>query len=244
MSVFNKSLEKYEDLLSLPYPEKRHFIKELRSDMESHYADLIKSGVDEKLAKLRVCERINLSGSDISTLEAIHTSKIFSLYKEFSFSIQQRIELCIAFFPIFIFSTYLFMEVKMLHFLEMGGFAVYPILVLGALTIIMQLRMIFSWFVARNHSKASLRQRMDLITTLGVGTFLIGFFGTAWGAFMVFSNVLRMSSEHSERFELLMIGLSECLVPTMLASIFVTASVLLHLGIKYGVKHIGLPVSV
>lgn len=210
-------LEKLRRGLRIPYPEKQYFLREIENDFEFSFNYFVENGNSQMEAEKNAARLVELSDIDQKKIENCHSSSIYKKYWMFSEKHQQTIEYLIGMMPVLTVHLYLIKEVPMMDLIQQGGAAMYPILLVGALALILQFKIFFSWFIARNHSEKSLEANHALALSLGIGCFLIGVFGTLMGLYQSFHYV-EVINEVNRFQKILALGISESIVSLIFGS--------------------------
>lgn len=235
MQLTPKELKALETRLTVPYPERLDFLRELKSDMQDHYQHLLEGGMATEHAMAQVRKDFSLTPEDISRLEEAHlhfTAGLLGFIPKHQRSLFLRcIRWCIGFVFIFKLTT----EAPMIQFFRDGGFIIYVILGLGGIVLLQQFYRGFRWFVTRDHSKSSLAAQNSNSITAAVLITMVGLFGTATGYYVVFhkwANNLISTEE-------LKFGLYEPLPCLIVATLLGSAIVIVHWASQSRLRAIG-----
>jgi hypothetical protein len=125
----------------------------------------------------------------------------------------------------------------MLALLRLGGFAVYPILAIGALGLIAALRRAFRWGVVKDHRPESLALDDGTPLHLALATLLAGVAGTGIGVYKTLSAVEPAQFAYEE----IAIGVKESLTCLVLGAGLAVLIVLAHVGARIALRRTGVP---
>ncbi len=149
LSKFNPDSEVVK--INLPFPERIHFMNELKSDMQDHYDRLISEGRSPRDAVDEVSKSFKLTQADITALGQAYQTPMQVFISRIPSHVRSSLFEVFRFIVAFAFITTLVKEVRMIQFLNEGGVIIYAILVIGGGVVLTQLFRYFKWFIYRDH---------------------------------------------------------------------------------------------
>jgi hypothetical protein len=212
--------------LTMPFPERRRFLRELASDMAHAYDEFRASGHSEEASHRQTLETFDIEGTDWSDLNRLHQSRVQRILDRMPRGLGEMVLDFSGVVPLMAFLILVTKEVPMFEFLREGGIpSIVVISLLGGIGLAVQLRCAFRWFVVRDHSENSIRVVPKGPLYLGLAAMLAGVVGTALG----YRNVFHYWAAHpAVTPEVIRSGLAEPLASLVLASVLAGVVALLH----------------
>lgn len=237
LNLTKTEISELESQLNVPYPERLYLLRELQSDMKSHYETLIAAGKSPQEAAGFVRECFALSQHDLGNLESIHQTTIQRALKKIPeqtrYQFLQLTKVCAT----CVLIMKLAKEAPMTRFLSEGGIAIYAIIAIGCVVLGMQVFRGFQWFVKRDHSPHSLASNTNTPIIAASLITMVGIFGTATGYYLVFHKW----ANHLISADDFKIGLYEPLPCLIVATLLGSTIVLIHWLTQSRLRSIGVP---
>ena len=223
--MFEAQLKQLERKLTIPYPERSEFMREIAGDLEFRYQKYIADGMNADDAERRALDEVSLSQENMTDLGDVHEGAVAKAIRVMPQSLGRFITDFSGIVPLVVFALFSLKEFSMLEFLREGGLPfVISIILVGGFGLSVNLKHAFRWFVIRDHSEKSLADFSSGPLYLAAASLLMGVLTTAAGYRLVFAKW----SEGSVPDAVIRAGLSEPLAGLIVATAIAGMIVLLH----------------
>lgn len=234
--MFDVELRRIEKRLTIPYPRRTDFLREMAGDLDSRYQKFIADGYGPDEAKTLALNEFHLSQENVADLEDVHEAAVGRFIRNLPEREGQFVRDYSGIVPLIIFACFSLKEVSMLDFLREGGLpSVITILLIGGYGLSINLSHVFRWFVIKDHSEQSLANFTTWPLYLAAASLLAGLITSALGYRLVFVAWSQGAIQDSA----IRAGLSEPLAAVIVAATIAGLIVLLHGWLAHWREKIG-----
>jgi hypothetical protein len=190
MNPFIKTLEKINNNLNLPQPQKSQILLEIAGDLLDLYHYYLNQGYSEKEAKQKAEIKIDLDRNSIAEMFNLHNSGFRKLFTRLSQQTQTKWEqVGILAVLVVIFSLFSF-SVSTTQFLTNSTFLIRPLFLITVLIIVLFILKFYQLFIKKDHRPAKLRTGLP-------GILLLGFFSLFYSIFAYFVDMYSLGAKAS-----------------------------------------------
>jgi len=177
MNRFTKTLNKINDRIKLPQPQKSRILLEISADLNDAYDYYIEKGIDEDEARKKAEEKFNLTDKSIKELKEMNQT-IFRRFadrsSEYRFKIWEWLLLVIILGIIFYLSAHVMFSEKLF---PDGSTYNWPILAIFVIGVLLFIYKIFSLYIKKDHNPVENRKGVIWLLVLGALSIYTSFLG-------------------------------------------------------------------
>lgn len=230
--MFDDALRRIEAMLDVPYPQRSHILRELEADLCACAEALREQGASDEEARDAALRDLGLDEEALASLSALHAPIIRRLLLRLPKPAREPAEWLAAGSSLIVGLYYMFTEVPMLEFMREGGYAMYFTLFICGAALLLQARRAFAWFVARDHSPASLARNTATPLYLAAAAMIGALGGTAAGLRITFYHVV----QDKLGSDVALIGAYESLANLVLGTTLVFLIILVQAALNAGLR--------
>ncbi|UCF04495.1 MAG: hypothetical protein JSV33_11220 [bacterium] len=177
MSRFKELLQRMNERLDLPQPEKSRILLEIAADLEDMYELYRGQGIGEEEAVRKAMEKFDVSDEALDELVQIHESSFRRLLSRFSEQARTRWERVLLSVVILFIAAFAGRELLSTEIFKQASGFIWPVASAAFGTLVITVFQVYRLYIKKDHAIRRLRSGLVYLPVMGCLSMLVGMYG-------------------------------------------------------------------